>query len=81
MKDAIWVFKSFGFKAGVLFVLGAIAVRFKRLIGKAKKPKKFEELSDKEAREVAQAFGLSPWQNRATLDDQFNHINEDRTLH
>jgi len=41
MKDAIWVFKSFGFRAGILFVVGTVTTGIKRLFGGAKKPKRF----------------------------------------
>jgi hypothetical protein len=81
MKDTFWVFKSFGFRAGILFVAGAISIKLKRLIGLAKKPKKFEELSDAEAREIASAYGIYPGQTRNMLNYQFNEQNENRTLH
>ena len=81
MKDAIWVFKSFGLKAGILFVVGSVATKFKRLIGLAKKPKRFEELSDEEARQLASAFGISPYQGRDVMNSQFNDYNHNRTLH
>jgi len=81
MKDALWVFKSFGFKAGVLFVLGAVGLKIRRLLGRSKKPKKFEELSDEEARKVAAQFGIFPGQSRHMLNYQFNEQNENRTLH
>jgi hypothetical protein len=80
MKDAIWVFKSFGFKAGVLFVVGTITTGIKRLLGRAKKPKRFEELSDEEARQVAWAFGIFQWQDRQDLNDKFGN-NDERVLH
>lgn len=81
MKDVIWVFKSFGFKAGILFIIGAIATKTKRLLGRSKKPKKFEELSDEEARQVAAQFGIYPGQTRHMLNYHFNEQNENRTLH
>lgn len=81
MKDALWVFKAFGFKAGVLFVAGTIATGFKRLLRLTKKPKKFEELSDTEARQLASAFGINPYQGRDAMNSQFNDYNHNRTLH
>lgn len=81
MKDVIWIFKSFGFRAGLLFILGSIGTKFRRLIGRSKKPKKFEELSDEEAREVAAQFGIYPGQTRQMLNYQFKETNENRTLH
>lgn len=81
MKDAYWVFKSFGFRAGVYFIAGTVSTTVKRILGLSKKPKKFEELSDHEAREVAAAFGIYPWQNRDMLNYRFNEENENRTLH
>ena len=74
MKDASWVFKQFGFKAGILFVMGSLGTGFKRLIGVAKKPKKFEELSPHEVEMVEKSFGIYRWR------DPTNH-NENRTLH
>lgn len=81
MKDALWVFKSFGFLAGVRFIAGAVHIKLKRLVGLSKKPKKFEELSDDEAREIASAYGIYPGQTRNMLNYQFNEQNENRTLH
>jgi vancomycin permeability regulator SanA len=80
MKDAYWVFKSFGFKAGILFVVGATTMGIKRLLGRAKKPKRFEELSDEEAKQVAWAFGIYRWQDRQDLNEQFGN-NDERVLH
>lgn len=80
MKDAYWVFKSFGLKAGILFVTGTVATSFKRLFGSVKKPKRFEELSDAEAQEVARAFGIFQWQDREELNEKIGN-NDERTLH
>ena len=80
MKDALWVFKSFGIKAGILFMAGAVAMKFKRLFGLAKKPKRFEELSDEEAKQVAWAFGIFQWQDRQDLNEKIGN-NDERTLH
>ena len=80
MKDAFWVFKSFGLKAGFLFVAGTIATAFRRLFGRAKKPKRFEELSDEEAQQVARAFGIFSWQDRQDLNERIGN-NDERTLH
>ena len=80
MKDTFWVFKSFGLKAGFLFVAGTIATAFKRLFGRAKKPKRFEELSDEEAQQVARAFGIFSWQDRQDLNERIGN-NDERTLH
>ena len=80
MKDAIWVFRSFGFKAGILFVVGVISTGIKRLFGRAKKPKRFEELSDEEAQQVARAFGIFTWQDRQDLNEKIGN-NDERVLH
>lgn len=80
MKDAIWIFKSFGIKAGVLFVWGAAVLWFKRLFGRAKKPKRFEELSDEEAQQVARTFGIFQWQDRQDLNEKIGN-NDERVLH
>jgi hypothetical protein len=52
----------------------------KRLLGRAKKPKRFEELSDEEAKQVAWAFGIYRWQDRQDLNEQFGN-NDERVLH
>ena len=80
MKDALWVFKSFGLKAGILFVTGTAATSIKRLFGLAKKPKRFEELSDEEAQQIARAFGIFQWQDRQELNEKIGN-NDERTLH
>ena len=80
MKDAIWVFKSFGFKAGAIYVVEASVLWVKRLLGLAKKSKRFEDLTDEEARNVAWAFGIFRWQDRQDLNEQFNKF-EERVLH
>lgn len=80
MKDAYWVFKSFGLKAGFLFVAGTIATTVKRLLGRAKKPKRFEQLSDEEAQQVARAFGIFSWQDRQELNEKIGN-NDERILH
>lgn len=49
MKDAFWIFKSFGFLAGIRFVIGAAFLGIKRRLGLVKKPKRFEDLSLEEA--------------------------------
>lgn len=80
MKDALWVFKSFGLKAGILFVVGTITTGIKRFFGLAKKPKRFEELSDEEAQQVARAFGIFQWQDRQDLNEKIGN-NDERVLH
>lgn len=81
MKDALWVFKSFGLKAGVLFVVGTLSTRLKRLTGISKKPKRFDELSDEEARKIALALGVNPFQTRDQLNNEVEDNLNSRTLH
>ncbi len=80
MKDVIWVFRSFGFIAGVKFVWDATNLYFRRLVRREKSPKRFEELTDEEARNVAWAFGIFRWQDRQDLNEQWSRL-DDRTLH
>lgn len=66
-KDALWVFQSFGFKAGIRFLWDSFSLRIKRLI-KRQKVTRFEDLSDTEAEAAALAFGIYKWDDRAHLN-------------
>lgn len=74
MKDALWVFRTFGWKAGIRFVLNTLERKLKKRIEKPKKVPTFEELSDDEAESTAWAAGLSDWQrgNRQSLNKAWN---------
>jgi len=61
-------------------VVGVISTGIKRLFGRAKKPKRFEELSDEEAQQVARAFGIFTWQDRQDLNEKIGN-NDERVLH
>jgi hypothetical protein len=76
-KDTLWIFRTFGFKAGVRFLWDSIKLFFKRTV-KREKPMKFSELTDAEAEQVAYAFGIHKWEDR----DHLNRIwhNFEKTL-
>lgn len=80
MKDIIWIFRDFGFWAGAHYCWDSLVVKVSRLISRKPTPKLFEELSDKEARQVAWAFGIYKWNSRQDLNDQWN-VFESHTLH
>lgn len=75
--DALWVFKSFGFRAGIKFLWDTFWLKVKRLL-KREKVKRFEDLSDAEAEQAAWAFGIYKWEDR----DHLNRIwhNFEKTL-
>ncbi len=87
MKEAFWVFRSFGLVAGVLFVWHSLLRRLRKirdfvLRRKPKRHQMFEELSDKEARNVAWAFGIYRWTDRKDLNRQWNEFEKRlNTLH
>jgi hypothetical protein len=76
MKDIVWIFRSFGFRAGITFVWDSLVRKLRR---KSSAPI-FEELNDEEARQVAWAFGIFRWQDREDLNDQWNAFDK-HTLH
>lgn len=79
MKDIIWVFRSFGFLAGVIYVKDLIARLFRK---KAKSAQVFEDLTDEQARNVAWAFGIFRWTDREDLNRQWNEFEQRiNTLH
>lgn len=45
MQDALWIFRSFGFKAGVRYCWGTFWLKVRRALGLAPKPIDFSELS------------------------------------
>lgn len=72
-----WVLRSFGLMAGIRYLWDMTKLRIKRLVTK-EKVKRFEDLSDEEAEQVAWAFGLHQWDNR----DHLNRVwkNFEKTL-
>lgn len=80
MKDVIWVFRDFGFWAGVHYCWDAMVVRVRRLVSRPPSPKRFEDLTDEEARNVVWAFGIYKWNNREELNEQWK-VFESHTLH
>lgn len=79
MKDIIWVFQSFGFIAGIIFIKDMVVRRFRK---KPKRQQMFEELSDEAARSIAWAFGIYRWTDRKDLNRQWNDLEQRfHTLH
>jgi len=79
MKEIIWVFRSFGFIAGMIYIKDLILRRFRR---KTKHPQVFENLTDEQARNVAWAFGIYRWSDRKDLNRQWNELEQRfHTLH
>jgi hypothetical protein len=79
MKDAIWVFRSFGFIAGIIYVKDSFLRLFRK---KSKKANMFEDLTDEQARNVAWAFGIYRWTDREDLNRQWNDFEQRmNTLH
>lgn len=76
MKDIIWVFRSFGFRAGVTFIWDSLVRKLRR---RSAAPS-FEQLTDEEARQVAWAFGIYRWYDREDLNSQWNAFDK-HTLH
>lgn len=76
-SDALWIFKSFGFRAGIKFLWDSFLLKVKRLLIR-ETPMRFEDLTDEEAEKVAWAFGLHKWDDR----DHLNRIwhNFEKTL-
>lgn len=77
MKDAKWIFQSFGIRAGLRYVWDTLCLRVKRLV-KREEVTRFEDLTDEQAEKVAWAFGLHKWDDR----DHLNRIwhNFEKTL-
>lgn len=79
MKDVIWVFRSFGFVAGMIFIKDSLLRLFRK---KSKRPRMFETLTDEEAQNVAWAFGIYRWTDRKDLNAQWNDMEQRfHTLH
>jgi hypothetical protein len=72
-----WVLRSFGLMAAWRYLWDITKLRIKRLFTK-EKPKRFEDLSDAEAEQVAWAFGIHKWDDR----DHLNRVwhNFEKTL-
>ena len=70
LGESFWVFRSFGFKAGITYLWDSLK--------RASKPKtkkrivRFEDLSDDDAFTVAWSFGIFRWTNREDLNRQWN---------
>lgn len=79
MKEIIWVFRSFGFIAGLIFLKDVVVRLFRK---KSKRPQLFEDLTDEQARNVAWAFGIFRWADREDLNRQWNEMEQRfHTLH
>ena len=79
MKEIIWVFRSFGFIAGILYLKDKILRLFRK---KSKRVEVFEDLTDEQARNVAWAFGIFRWTDREDLNRQWNEFEKRlNTLH
>lgn len=79
MKDIIWVFRSFGFIAGLIFLKDSVVRLFRK---KQKREQMFEDLTDNQARDVAWAFGIYRWTDREDLNRQWNDFEQRmNTLH
>jgi hypothetical protein len=79
MKEVIWVFRSFGFIAGLIYIKDMILRLFRK---KQKHPQVFEHLTDDQARNVAWAFGIFRWSDREDLNRQWNELEQRfNTLH
>lgn len=79
MRDIIWVFRSFGFIAGMTFLKDSFLRLFRR---KNKKQQMFEDLTDEQAEKIAWAFGIFRWTDRKDLNRQWNDFEQQfHTLH
>lgn len=79
VKDIIWVFRSFGFIVGCIYLKDAFLRLFRK---KSKKQEMFEDLTDEQARDVAWAFGIYRWTDREDLNRQWNDFEQRmNTLH
>jgi hypothetical protein len=73
VKTILWVYRSFGFRAAILYVKDVILVGLRRLGGEEVAPR-FEDLTDAEARDVANAFGIYRWYDRDDLNRQWYEL-------
>jgi hypothetical protein len=71
VQDSVWMFRSFGFMAGVRFLVNT-TIRNLRLLWKKEEPTRFKDLSDEDAQACAWAFGIHTWTDRADLNRQWN---------
>lgn len=79
MKDIIWVFRSFGFIAGIIYIKDSFLRLFRR---KRKPAQMFEDLTDEQAQSIAWAFGIYRWTDRKDLNRQWNDFEQRmNTLH
>jgi hypothetical protein len=55
MKDAIWVFRNFGFKIGMQFIFDTLSIKAHRLWNGQYVPT-FQDLTDEEVQELKEVY-------------------------
>ncbi len=78
LKNFIWVLKNFGIVVSMIYLWNSLCLRIKRLFSR-ERIKRFEDLTDEEATQVAMAFGIYKYYDRHDLNQIWKDF--DRTLH
>lgn len=65
-----WIVKSFGIKAGILYLWDTMHLKFNKWFhsNKLKRTKSFNDLSDEDAEKTAISFGIHQWDDRDHLN-------------
>ena len=79
MKNFVWILKSFGVVASVVFLWHSLLREVGRLF-RRERIKRFEDLTDEEAYQTARAFGIYKWYDREDLNQTWKEF-DGRTLH
>lgn len=87
MKEIFFVFRHFGFGAGIVFIFSFIVRGFKRLLNKVSRrkfPIRFEDLTRENAEMTLWAAGVSDWPDdcsREELNKIWNDFISNEMIH
>ena len=79
MKNFVWILKEFGIVAALVYLWHSLLREVGRLFHR-EHIKRFEELSDEEAKQVAYCMGIYRWRDREELNEIWKEF-DGRTLH
>jgi hypothetical protein len=86
MREVFFVFRWFGFGAGMMFIFDSILRAIRRFLNRLSRkrfPIRFEDLTDDEARMTLWAAGISGWEDkcREEMNRIWNEFITNETIH